>query len=86
MSHTAITTIGFIAGLLTTAAFVPQVVKIWKSRSARDISLGMYAILVSGIVLWLVYGVLLDSPPMILANLSTLVLALAILIMKLRFG
>jgi MtN3 and saliva related transmembrane protein len=86
MSPTVVTMVGFIAGVLTTAAFIPQVVKVWKTRSARDISLGMYAILVSGIVLWLVYGLLLGSWPIILANILTLVLAVAILVMKLRFG
>ena len=86
MSYTALNVLGFVAGVLTTAAFIPQVLKVWKTRSARDISLGMYAAFVSGVVLWLIYGLLLDSLPIILANIFTLVLALAILVMKLRFG
>ncbi len=86
MSDAAATVIGFIAGAMTTGAFVPQVVKIWKTRSARDLSLGMYAIFVGGVVLWLVYGLLLDSLPIILANVLTLALAIPILVMKLRYG
>ena len=86
MPEIAITVIGFAAGLLTTVAFVPQVVKVWKTRSARDISLGMYSIFVTGVVLWLAYGLLTSSLPIVLANTFTLALALAILVMKLRFG
>jgi MtN3 and saliva related transmembrane protein len=86
MTHAALNILGFVAGVLTTAAFIPQIVKVWKTRSARDISLGMYSVFVSGVVLWLVYGLLLGSWPIILANIFTLVLAVAILVMKLRFG
>lgn len=81
----AVTLLGLAAGTLTTAAFVPQVLKTWKSRSARDISLGMFAALVTGIILWIVYGVLTASLPVVVANAVTLGLAGAILVMKLRF-
>jgi MtN3 and saliva related transmembrane protein len=80
------TLIGMIAGLLTTIAFVPQVLQIYRSRSARDISLGMYAIFVSGVLLWLIYGCMIGALPVIVANGVTLLLAAAILIGKLRFG
>ena len=86
MSHTALNLLGFVAGVLTTAAFVPQVLKIWKTRSARDISLAMYTVFTTGVVLWLVYGVALGSVPIIVANVFTLALALAVLLMKLRYG
>jgi MtN3 and saliva related transmembrane protein len=86
MSEIALNVLGFVAGVLTTAAFIPQVLKIWKTRSARDISLGMYTVFTSGVVLWLAYGVALESMPIILANVFTLVLALAVLVMKLRYG
>jgi MtN3 and saliva related transmembrane protein len=86
MSPTALNILGFVAGVLTTAAFIPQVVKIWKTRSARDISLVMYTVFTSGVVLWLVYGLALGSMPIIVANVFTLVLALAVLVMKLRYG
>jgi len=86
MSAAALNVLGFVAGVLTTAAFIPQVLKIWRSRSARDISLGMYTVFTSGVVLWLVYGVALGSMPIIVANVLTLVLSLAVLVMKLRYG
>jgi MtN3 and saliva related transmembrane protein len=86
MSDTTLTLLGFLAGVLTTAAFVPQVLKIRKTRSARDISLAMYAVFTTGVVLWLVYGVALGSVPIIVANVFTLVLALAVLVMKVRYG
>jgi MtN3 and saliva related transmembrane protein len=80
------TLIGFVAGGLTTIAFVPQLVKTWRSRSAEDVSLGMLVIFCTGVALWLVYGLLIGAWPVILANVVTLVLALAILLLKLRYG
>ncbi len=77
-------TIGFIAAVLTTTAFVPQFLKVWKTRSTRDISLRMYLMLCTGIFLWLVYGIRLNSLPIILANGVTLGLTLAILGLKIR--
>ena len=80
------TWIGLAAGLLTTAAFVPQVVKIWKTKSARDISLHTFALFTLGVGLWLAYGIVKQEPPIIFWNAVTLVLAGAILAMKVRFG
>ncbi|HEY9167513.1 MAG TPA: SemiSWEET transporter [Candidatus Kryptonia bacterium] len=77
-------TIGFLAAILTTTAFIPQFLKVWKTRSTKDISLRMYLMLCAGVFLWLIYGVLLNSLPIILANGVTLVLTLAILGLKLR--
>ena len=77
--------LGLIAGLFTTIAFVPQVVKIWKSKHAHDISLAMFAIFSAGVALWIVYGFIIGSLPVILANIVTFALALAILILKLYF-
>ncbi len=77
--------IGLVAGFLTTFAFIPQVWKIWKSKSARDISLRTYVAFSTGVALWLVYGILKQEPPIILWNAITLVLAVAIVAMKLRF-
>ena len=79
------TMLGFLAGLLTTISFLPQVVKTWKSRSASDLSLGMFFVFSVGVICWLVYGLLLQEMPMILWNAVTLVLVLIILIMKLKF-
>lgn len=84
MNHTDL--IGYVAATLTTIAFVPQVLHIWRLRSAHGISLGMYAIFTSGVALWLAYGLLLGAWPLILANAITLALALSILVLKLRFG
>ena len=78
--------VGFIAAILTTFAFVPQVVKVWRTRSTSDISLGMYALFTLGVSLWLVYGILIYAWPVILANSVTLILAGSVLAMKLRFG
>ena len=79
------TVLGIVAGSLTTLAFIPQVVKIWRTRSTHDISLGMFLLFSTGLVLWLVYGVLTGSWPIIIANTVTLVLALTILYFKLRY-
>ena len=77
--------IGLLAGLLTTVSLVPQVLKIWKSRSAKDVSLKMFAAFSVGVALWLAYGLLQKELPMILWNGVSLILATAILAMKLRF-
>jgi MtN3 and saliva related transmembrane protein len=79
------TLIGLLAGALTTVAFVPQVVKVYRSRSTGDISLSMYLIITTGYVLWLLYGILIASMPVILANIVTLVLAFTILVLKVRY-
>ena len=80
-----IETLGLMAATLTTIAFVPQVVQVWRSRSAADISLAMYSLFTTGIGLWFVYGVLIESTPIIAANAVTFILALMVIIMKLRF-
>ena len=84
MSYVAL--LGLIAGLCTTLAFVPQVLKTWRTRSARDISLGMFLIYVTGNLLWMFYGIALGDWPIILANVATLVLAGSLLYFKLRYG
>ncbi|MFO0115104.1 MAG: SemiSWEET transporter [Betaproteobacteria bacterium] len=78
--------IGSVAAFLTTVAFVPQVVKIWRSRSAKDVSLPMYVVFTLGVAMWLVYGLLLGAMPIIIANCVTLVLAMSVVVMKLRWG
>ena len=77
--------IGYAAGICTTAAFLPQVLKTLRSRSARDISLGMYALLAVGITLWLIHGVQVGAAPVVAANAVTLILVGAMLVMKLRY-
>jgi MtN3 and saliva related transmembrane protein len=78
--------IGFIAAFCTTIAFLPQVIHAFKSKSTKDISLPMYLILSLGLLLWFIYGLLLQSPPIILANFVTFLLASAILFLKLKHG
>ncbi len=77
--------IGYVAAVLTTASFVPQAVHTFKTKDVRGISLTMYSTFVVGITLWLVYGVMLDAWPIVLANTVTLTLAAAILTMKLKY-
>jgi len=81
----AVNILGTLAGTLTTVAFVPQVLKTWHSRSANDISTGMFLIFTLGVLMWLVYGLYIHSWPIIIANAITLVLAGSILVMKVYF-
>ena len=78
--------IGSAAAVLTTASFIPQAWHSFKTRDVSGISLSMYSVFTLGVALWLLYGVLLQSWPLMIANSVTLVLAAAILGMKLRFG
>jgi MtN3 and saliva related transmembrane protein len=80
------TIIGLSAGLLTTISLVPQVTKIWKTRSAKDVSRKMFIAFCLGVALWLVYGVVKGDIPMMIWNSISLALALSILGMKLKFG
>ena len=77
--------IGYIAACLTTLSFLPQALHTFRTRDVRGISLGMYALFTAGVALWLVYGLLLAAWPIVAANAVTLALALAILVMKLRY-
>ena len=79
------TILGLIAGTLTTIAFIPQVIKTWKTKSVDDVSLGMFLILCSGIVLWIVYGISIHDIPLIVANGVTFILAFTILCLKIRY-
>jgi MtN3 and saliva related transmembrane protein len=78
--------VGSVAAFFTTIAFVPQVIQTWKSQHARDLSLGMFSMFTLGVLLWLVYGLLIGSWPIIIANIITAGLAGTILYFKLRFG
>ncbi|WP_305074452.1 SemiSWEET transporter [Propionivibrio sp.] len=78
--------IGYGAAVLTTLSFVPQVWQIWTTRHTKDISLRMYILFTGGVSLWLLYGLLLGSWPIIVANCVTLVLAGMVLALKLRHG
>jgi MtN3 and saliva related transmembrane protein len=78
--------LGYAAAALTSASFIPQAVMTIRTRDTRGISRGMYIIFVVGVALWLMYGIGLGSWPMIFANVTTLILASTILVLKLRFG
>ena len=78
--------IGFAAASLTTASFVPQAWLTFRTRDVRGISLGMYSVFTLGVALWLAYGWLLQAWPVVVANAIPLVLAMSILVMKLRYG
>ncbi|MDO8900619.1 MAG: SemiSWEET transporter [Phenylobacterium sp.] len=78
--------IGFLAGLCSMASFTPQIVKTWRERDARSISLRMYVVTVSGFSLWVTYGVMIGSLPVMLTNSVCLTLSALILAMKWRFS
>jgi len=78
--------VSFAAAFLTTASFVPQAWLTFRTRDVSGISLGMYSAFTLGVALWLLYGLSLRAWPVVVANAITLALALAILVMKLRFG
>ncbi len=86
MTTVWIDAIGSLAAVLTTASFVPQAWHSFKTRDVSGISLGMYSVFTVGVALWLLYGFMLQSWPLMIANSITLALAAAILVMKLRFG
>jgi MtN3 and saliva related transmembrane protein len=78
--------LGFAAASCTTLAFLPQVFKVWRSRSTKDISLPMLVTFIVGITLWLIYGLRVNAAPIYIANAITLLLNLAILRFKLKYG
>lgn len=79
---TTATALGYVAGFLTTLAFVPQVVKAWRTRSTDDLSFWMLSGFSSGVALWIVYGFMLHEPPIVLFNAITLTLAMTLLWLK----
>jgi MtN3 and saliva related transmembrane protein len=80
-----LTILGIVAGTLTTIAFLPQVWQTWKTKSAKDVSFIMLIAFMSGLVLWLIYGIILNALPIILANGITLVLNFIILWLKIKY-
>ncbi len=78
--------LGFAAASCTTLAFLPQVFKVWRSRSTKDISLPMLVTFIVGVTLWLIYGLRVNAAPIYIANAITLLLNLAILRFKLKYG
>ncbi len=78
--------IGLIAGTCTTVSFLPQVIKTFRTKETKDISLSMYLVLATGIFLWTIYGVFIESLPVILANAVSFVFATIILTLKIKYG
>jgi MtN3 and saliva related transmembrane protein len=81
-----VTALGLVAGTLTTGAFVPQVVRTWRTKSTKDLSLPMLASFSTGVLCWLLYGIWIDSLPIVITNGITFVLAGTNLVLKLRYG
>jgi len=77
--------IGLIAAAFTTASFLPQVLKTWKTKDVENLSLSMYLVMLTGVLLWLVYGIFLDSISIILANIVTAILVCMIIFFKFRY-
>ena len=77
--------LGLIAAFCTTVAFVPQVIMIWRRRSASGVSTGMYCVFCLGVLLWLIYGISIQAWPIAINNGITLLLACSVLVMKWRF-
>jgi MtN3 and saliva related transmembrane protein len=80
------TIIGLLAAFCTTISFFPQVIKTIKTKQTKDLSRGMYSLLTGGILLWLIYGILIENLPLIVANLITLIFSSIILLSKIRYG
>lgn len=85
MLPTTVTILGYAAGALTTVSFLPQLIRTWRCRSAKEISWGLLLIFTAGVTLWLIYGLELGSAPIIVANAATLALVLLILGLKVYY-
>lgn len=82
---TYLTLIGLTAGFLTTVSFVPQVWMAWRTKSTHDISFGMFSMMSAGVLLWLIYGIMLNDLPIMIANSVTLILASSIVVAKIKY-
>ena len=80
-----ITIIGLVAAAFTTIALLPQLIKVWKTKSTKDISTGMFTLYCGGVFLWFIYGVYLQDLPIILANSLAFVQGLVILVFKAKY-
>ena len=85
MQEFLVKNLGYIAGFLTTIAFLPQVIKVWRTKSTKDISIWMFLIFTTGVLLWLIYGLMIINYSLIIANTITLILSISILIAKILF-
>lgn len=78
--------IGTLAGVLTTISFFPQVIKVWRTKEVKNLSLTMYIAMLTGVVLWFVFGILISSISMIIANIITAILVIFIIYFKIRYS
>ncbi len=85
MAVNIVTAIGLTAGTLTTISFLPQAIKTWQSKSAKDISLAMFLTFCTGVILWIIYGFFVQDIPVLVTNLVTLILSGTILFFKLKY-
>jgi MtN3 and saliva related transmembrane protein len=83
---TAIQILGLAAGTITSITFLPQVIQIWKTKSAKDLSLQMLLLLILGVLMWLTYGILAKDAAIIYTNSMVLGMSLIMLYFKFRFG
>ena len=81
----SVTAVGYAAAVVSTFVFVPQVIRTWRLKSARDLSMATLVMMCAGLVLWVIYGALTNQTPVIAANGIVLFLASAILVMKIKF-
>ena len=81
----SVNTLGLVAGIFTTIAFIPQLFKIWISKSAKDVSIGMFSLFILGVTLWCIYGWEIHSFPVLIANSITLILTILILTLKIYY-
>ena len=87
MSHlNYIDLIGFSAAMLTTIAFLPQLYKTWQTKSANDVSLIMLILFITGLICWIIYGIKINSIPILVANIITFIFNFLILILKVIYG
>lgn len=86
MVNSVVEILGLVAGAFTTIAFVPQVLKSLQTKRTKDISIGWIVLVIVGVFLWLIYGLLVNDVPVIVANLFTEIFALTVLIAKLKYG
>ncbi|MFH1643000.1 MAG: SemiSWEET transporter [Nanoarchaeota archaeon] len=77
--------LGFVAGVITTISWLPQLIKTWKTKKTEDLSLGMYSILFIGMSLWIIYGIILNSKPIIYANMISVSMVLTLLLLKIKY-
>ncbi|MFA7074034.1 MAG: SemiSWEET transporter [Endomicrobiaceae bacterium] len=85
MERIFIEVLGYISAVLTTIAFIPQILKTFKTKSAKDVSMGMFVIFTAGVFLWIIYGLLTNTKPVLIANIIIFCLSLTQIILKIKY-